>query len=133
YNGCQPGWSCWNPRYKTYTDGFWAAINEPPGRLGFWAAGGGTSCNGSPPTVGEIDKKYRALGGCNSFLGHPITHELKTPDGAGRYSVFQNGSIYWHPSTGAFEVHGLIRDKWAELDWEVGLLGYPITDEMKTP
>ncbi len=132
YNGCQPGWSCWQPRYKTYSDGFWAAINEPGG-LGFWAAAGGTSCNGSPATVGKIDEKYRALGGCGSFLGAPITSEQTTPDGNGRYSVFQNGSIYWTQSTGAYEVHGVIRDKWKELGWEAGLLGYPITDETKTP
>lgn len=80
-----------------------------------------------------IDAKYRALGGCSSFLGAPTTPETTTPDGVGRYSVFQTGSIYWTPSTGAFEVHGLIRDKWAELGWEVGLLGYPITDETPTP
>jgi hypothetical protein len=130
YNGCQPSWSCWGPRYQTYSDGYWAAIDEPGG-LGFWA-NTGTTCNGSPPTVGAIDAKYRALGGCGSLLGHPITSEQTTPDGIGRYSVFERGSIYWTPQTGAFEVHGLIRDKWRDLGWEVGY-GYPITDEMPTP
>jgi hypothetical protein len=132
YNGCQPGWSCWAPRIKTYTDGFWAALDEPGG-LPFWRSGGGTSCNGSPATTGLIDEKYRALGGCGSFLGAPTTPEMTTPDGVGRYSVFHNGSIYWTPATGAFEVHGLVRDKWAALGWEVGFLGYPITDETPTP
>lgn len=28
------------------------------------------------------------------------------------------------------EVHGAIRDKWASLGYERGLLGYPISDEM---
>jgi hypothetical protein len=132
YNGCQPTWSCWNARYQTYSDGYYAAINEPGG-LGFWASGGGTSCAGSPATVGEIDAKYRALGGCGSFLGAPTTAEMTTPDGVGRYSVFQNGSIYWTPTTGAFEIHGRIRDKYKEVGWEAGLLGYPITDEVPTP
>jgi hypothetical protein len=131
YNGCQPGWSCWGPRYQTYSDGYYAAINEPGG-LGFWRDIG-TSCNGSPATVGLIDAKYRALGGCGSFLGRPITWETTPPDGVGRFSVFEQGSIYWTPSTGAFEVHGVIRDKWAALGWEVGFLGYPITDETSTP
>lgn len=36
YNGCQPGWSCWSPRYQTYTDGMNQAISEPGG-LGFWS------------------------------------------------------------------------------------------------
>ena len=131
YNGCQPTWSCWSPRYQTYSDGYNRAISEPGG-LGFWAALG-TSCNGSPMTVGAIDEKYRALGGCGSLLGAPTTSEQGTPDGVGRYSVFQNGSIYWSPSTGAFEVHGLIRDEWARLGWEAGFAGYPISDETPTP
>jgi hypothetical protein len=130
YNGCQPGWSCWAPRYKTYSDGYFAAISEPGG-LAFWTPG--TSCNGSPLTVGAIDAKYRGLGGCTSLLGRPITEERITPDGAGRFSVFELGSIYWTASTGAFEVHGVIRDAWAAHGWEAGFLGYPLTDEMKAP
>ncbi|HET9992049.1 MAG TPA: hypothetical protein VFQ65_26145, partial [Kofleriaceae bacterium] len=69
YNGCQPGWSCWSARYQTYSDGYNAAINEPGG-IGFWNDTG-TSCGGSPATVGQIDIKYRALGGCTSILGKP--------------------------------------------------------------
>jgi hypothetical protein len=132
YNGCQPGWSCWSARYQTYSDGYNAAIDEAGG-LAFWNAAAGTSCNGSPATVGQIDIKYRALGGCTSFLGVPTTAEQGTPDGVGRYSVFENGSIYWTAQLGAFEVHGQIRDEWAAVGWEAGLLGYPITDETTTP
>ena len=77
YNGCQPGWSCWGPRYQTYSDGYFAAINDPGG-LGFWGTPA-RRCNGSPPTVGSIDAKYRALGGCTSVLGHPITSEQTRP------------------------------------------------------
>jgi len=131
YNGCQPSWSCWGPRYRTYSDGYNAAIAEPGG-LGFWRDAG-TRCDGSPATVGQIDVKYRALGGCGSFLGRPTTDELAAPDGVGRYSVFEHGSIYWSPSSGAFEVHGAIRDAWAALGWEAGLLGYPLSDELATP
>ena len=29
-------------------------------------------------------------------------------------------------------MHGLIRQRWAELGWEVGYLGYPMTDEIAT-
>ena len=128
YNGCQPEWSCWSPRYQTYSDGLRMAIDEPGG-LAFWAAESGTRCGSSPATVGAIDIKYRALGGCGSILGAPTTAEKTTPDGAGRYSVFERGSIYWHPSIGAFEVHGVIRDKWKDTGWEAGQLGYPISDE----
>ncbi|HEX8199756.1 MAG TPA: hypothetical protein VF590_04660, partial [Isosphaeraceae bacterium] len=43
---------------------------------------------------------------------------------------YQRGSIYWSPATGAHEVHGAIRDKWASLRWENSYLGYPTSDEM---
>lgn len=84
-------------------------------------------------TEGAIGEKYRALGGCGSVLGGPLTSELPTKDGVGRYNVFERGSIYWSPETGAHAVVGAIRDKWKEHNWEIGLLGYPTTDELKTP
>jgi hypothetical protein len=79
--------------------------------------------------VGEIARKYDALGGCGSLLGPPISEERGTPDGVGRYSVFERGSIYWAPHLGAYEVHGRIRDAWAAAGWEAGELGYPVSDE----
>ncbi len=132
YNGCQPGWSCWEPRYGTYSDGMWAAVNDTGGRA-FWNADAATRCGDSPPVVGAINAKYLSLGGCGSVLGAPITEERATPDAAGRYSVFERGSIYWTQAGGAFEVHGVIRDKWADVGWEAGMLGYPMTDETPTP
>ncbi len=94
----------------------------------------GTRCpGGAGVTGGAIDAKYRALGGCGSILGAPITGEITTPDRVGRYNVFEKGSIYWTPQLGAHEVHGRIRDKWKDLGWEPGVLGYPITDEIQTP
>jgi hypothetical protein len=130
YNGCQPSWSCWGPRYQTYSEGYQLAIDEPGG-LGFWNRG--TRCGSSPPVVGEIEKKYLAMGGCSSVLGAPTAAEVVTPDSVGRYSVFATGSIYWTPDLGAHEVHGLIRDAWATLGWEAGALGYPTSDESATP
>lgn len=82
---------------------------------------------------GEIKKKYDALGGRSGFLGKPLTDETGTPDGIGRYNVFDNGSIYWSPNTAAHEVHGNIRNKWQQFGWEQGVLGYPATDETTTP
>jgi hypothetical protein len=83
-----------------------------------------------PKAIGAIREKWLELGGENGFLGEPQTNELKTPDGVGRYNHFQGGSIYWTPATGAHEVHGDIRDKWASLGWERSFLGYPVSDEM---
>jgi len=132
YNGCQPDWSCWQPRYQTYSDGMWTAIDEAGG-LSFWVEDASTRCGTSPMVVGAINAKYVTLGGCDSMLGAPVSEELAAPDGTGRYSVFEHGSIYWTPSRGAFEVHGSIRDKWKDTGWEAGVLGYPLTDETSSP
>ncbi|MCW2622206.1 MAG: Conserved exported protein of unknown function [Frankiales bacterium] len=78
---------------------------------------------------GAILERYVALGGPNSFLGVPLTSELPTPNGAGRYNLFQGGSIVWSPTTGAWEVHGLIRDLWGATGFEDGFLGFPTTNE----
>jgi len=131
YNGCQPGWSCWSARYGSYSDGLNQVLADTGG-TGFWTSG--TSCPGGTGTTGgAIDAKYRALGGCGSVLGVPKTNEVAAPDGVGRYTVFDRGSIYWTQATGAFEVHGVIRDQWSALAWETGPLGYPISDELQTP
>jgi hypothetical protein len=79
---------------------------------------------------GAIFARYRdSLGGAAGVLGVPITDETTAPDGVGRFNHFQYGSMYWTPSTGAHEVHGAIRDKWASLGWERSPLGYPTSDE----
>jgi hypothetical protein len=78
---------------------------------------------------GAILAEYAALGAEGGFLGYPVTDERPTPDGAGRYNHFQNGSIYWSYASGAHEVHGAIRDKWASLGWEQGWLGFPMEGE----
>lgn len=84
--------------------------------------------------MSPIDDKYAQLGGPNGFLGHPVdegagSNEMDTADGRGRVRDFQGGSIYWSPATGAHEIHGAIRVKWAQLRG----LGFPTTDELPTP
>ncbi len=82
---------------------------------------------------GSIRDKWSTLG-WERFFGYPTTDESTTPDGIGRYNHFDGGgSIYWTPSTGAHEIHGPIRDKWASLGWETNpALGYPISDVVAT-
>lgn len=83
---------------------------------------------------GLIRERWRTMGAELSRLGYPMTNESTTPDGVGRYNHFQNGSIYWTPATGAHEVLGAIRERWAELRWESGVLGYPVAapvDELR--
>ncbi|MFI5565132.1 PQQ-dependent sugar dehydrogenase [Amycolatopsis japonica] len=91
-----------------------------------------TAATGAHYIKGEIRNKWRALG-WERYFGYPTTDESGTPDGVGKYNHFsQAGSIYWTPSTGAYEVHGLIRARWSAIGWENGV-GYPITDETWTP
>ncbi|WP_436786729.1 LGFP repeat-containing protein [Yinghuangia sp. YIM S10712] len=94
----------------------------------YWTEGTGVHL-----VKGAIRDKWSRLGWERGPLGYPITDELTTPDGRGRYTHFQHGSIYWTPETGAREIHGGIRDKWAQLRWEKGPLGYPVTDELTAP
>lgn len=76
-----------------------------------------------------IQQKYYELGGDGGILGKATTALSQCPDGVGYYIHYEHGSIYWSPSTGAHEVHGAIREKWASIGWEQSLLGYPTTDE----
>jgi hypothetical protein len=77
----------------------------------------------------EIRAKYESLGGPHGFLGIPTSEEFPAGGGRGLGMHFQGGSIYWSPSTGAHEVRGAIRDRWAAANWENGFLGFPISDE----
>lgn len=87
---------------------------------------------------GAIYDKYTDfVGGKNGkfqyFLGAPTSDEFRTPNKNGAGQHFEGGSIYWSPATGAHEVHGAIKDKWASLGWENSFLGFPTTDETTTP
>lgn len=65
----------------------------------------------------------------NAWLGARLTDgEIATPDNVGRRAEFEGGQIYWHPSTGAHAIPTDLFGKFAELGWEAGTLGYPITD-----
>lgn len=81
--------------------------------------------------MSAIDDKWSQC----PWLGAPVdegagTAEMTMPDGRGRARDYQNGSIYWTPELGAFEIHGDIRVKWAQLGGLRGVLGYPATDEL---
>ncbi|MGQ8826222.1 LGFP repeat-containing protein [Bacillus sp. NA_146.1] len=88
---------------------------------------------------GLIGERWLAIG--REKFGFPITDELATPDGRGRYNHFRavhlpgkpEASIYWTPQTGAHEIYGAIRGKWAELGWEKSRLGYPVGPEQDRP
>jgi glucose/arabinose dehydrogenase len=95
----------------------------------YWSPG-----TGAHEVYGVIRGKWAEKGLEAGILGYPVTGENGTPDGVGRYNHFNKGaSIYFTPGTGAHEVHGSIRGLWEQLNWEKGVLGYPITDETTTP
>ena len=53
-------------------------------------------------------------------------------DGIGRYNKFQHGTIYWSPTTGAFEVHGAILQAYLSVQATRSRLGYPTSDVFPT-
>ncbi|WP_040405837.1 PQQ-dependent sugar dehydrogenase [Amycolatopsis nigrescens] len=100
--------------------------NYERGRM-YW-----TPATGAKFIFGGIFAKYLTMGAHNGF-GVPVTDELSTADGIGRFNHFTNrGSIYWTPSTGAQSTCCQIREVWQALGSETGL-GYPTTSELTTP
>jgi uncharacterized protein with LGFP repeats len=89
-----------------------------------------TPQTGANAVWGDIGRKY-VEAGMERGYGYPVTDELPTPDGRGRYNHFEHGrSIYWTPQTGAHLIYGAIRELWAAMGWERSWLGYPRSDEM---
>ncbi|MFD3510316.1 LGFP repeat-containing protein [Nocardia sp. NPDC058666] len=80
--------------------------------------------------AGQIRDKFAQVGNESGQLGYPVTREL--PAAGGRFNHFQKGSIYWSVGTGAHQISGPIRDKWAALGWESSPLGFPLTDVAAT-
>src|SRR4051812_15851575 len=74
---------------------------------------------GAFAVVGLIREKWISLG--REQFGYPVTDELGTPGGRGRFNHFRTlqvlgdpeASIYFTPQTGAHEVRGAIRAAWA--------------------
>jgi LGFP repeat len=73
---------------------------------------------------------YEELGGLRSELGRPIGDTTRVPDGRGKVTEFEKGTMYSTATTGAHEVHGLIRAKWKDLGGPMGELGYPTSNEI---
>ncbi|QNQ89420.1 hypothetical protein GP475_01335 [Corynebacterium poyangense] len=82
---------------------------------------------------GKIREKWADKSWERGDLGFPVTDELPTPGGLGRFNHFEGGSIYWTSTTDAHVVWGAIRQRWADLGWEQSPLGFPTTDEVFTP
>lgn len=89
---------------------------------------------GSQDIRGAIRAKWFESGAERGPLGYPTTGETGTPDGIGRFNHFagDNGSIYWTADTLAHSIQGPVREAWAQTGWELGPLGYPVTDQATT-
>jgi hypothetical protein len=74
------------------------------------------------PAENQIDKVAAA----NPWLGKRISIEIACPDKRGRFAHFEAGYVYWTAKTGAYAIPNAIFEKYAELRWETGILGYPI-------
>jgi uncharacterized protein with LGFP repeats len=83
---------------------------------------------GAHSVRGAILAAWGRLGWENG-LGFPTTDD--SPAKGGFYNHFQNGSIYWSPATGARDVRGAIRTKWASMGWEGGPAGFPVTGDSR--
>ena len=85
---------------------------------------------------GAIRERYAALGGPGGFLGYPFTDETPVRRGAqeaGRSNRFEGGLILWSPATGAWEVHGAIREAWENAHkGATGEFGFPVSNETRT-
>jgi uncharacterized protein with LGFP repeats len=106
------------------------AMPDGRGRAGDFEQGSiyWTPEHGAHEVHGAIRLKWAQCGGHGGVLGYPVSDESPCGPGQGRFNHFEGGSIYWRPDLGAHEVHGQIRDLWANLGWQAGRLGYPVTD-----
>lgn len=74
---------------------------------------------------GRIGARYSEMNGPASWLGFPTGEERSIRGGF--LQSFENGIIYWSPSTGAVAVKDDIVDAWGEHGWETGSFGYPVS------
>jgi hypothetical protein len=84
---------------------------------------------------GAILTKYLASGSVGAW-GFPTSNESDVRrDGAviGKFNDFEACTIYWSGATGAFEVHGDIREKYRGINGPLGALGFPTSDEAAIP
>ena len=149
------GWAYWHTAtgaYRTADNIGWSYISlrGPTGVLGYPIANPQAEPNSgasqafqngwlyySPTTSihvvsGPIGKSYDTLGGPAGVLGFPIAAANAEPDG-GSSQAFQNGSLYWSPTTSIHRLSGVIGDSYAVLGGPGGLLGYPIAAQKAEP
>jgi uncharacterized protein with LGFP repeats len=125
----------------------WAALRWELGPLGYptadtrcgWVDGGcyqhfaggslfWSQASGVHMVRGAMRDRWKATGWAAGPLGYPTSDEYCGLAKGGCFQVFQKGSLYWTPTTGAHAVAGQIRDAWAAQGYETGRLGYPVEE-----
>ena len=76
----------------------------------YWSA-----ATGAHAVHGDVDRRYRALGGPASAWGLPTSEETAGEIATARQNAFVGGVIIWSARTGAHGVRGPILDRWAAL------------------
>ncbi|QEH34998.1 LGFP repeat protein [Aquisphaera giovannonii] len=80
-----------------------------------------SNATGAHVVYGAIGDRYAAMGGPAGVLGLPTSDEMNAT--GGRISHFQNGDLYWSPSTGVQEtitIHGVPGGEAQTDDWSCG-------------
>ena len=87
---------------------------------------------GAHPVTTHFSTVWARAGWEQGALGYPTTDEIGLSDKIGRKQSFQKGHIYGSLA-GVASIQGAIYDKWVQSGAENGPLGYPTSDETKTP
>ena len=85
----------------------------------YWSA-----ATGAHEIHGDILGRYRQ-DNVEGNYGLPTSDEQGAPDGVGRFSNFEHGSIYWTPATGAHEIDSRVLPFWLNMGGPASWLGYP--------
>ena len=80
---------------------------------------------GAYAAYGDIERRYRVLGGPALLWGLPISDEADGEVAGTRESAFVNGLIVWSRDTGAHGVRGPVLERWSALGAARSGLGLP--------
>ncbi|MEN2745028.1 hypothetical protein [Sinomonas halotolerans] len=81
-------------------------------------------------TRGAIRGAWARAGAQNGALRYPTTDEVGGLRDSGVRQLFQGGSIYWTPTTGAQILRGAVRNLWLNYGAQDGYVRYPTTGEV---
>jgi uncharacterized protein with LGFP repeats len=111
----------WSPQLEALEDrqllsGFATNIHLPP-----------------TPIYDPIQAEYTSLGGAGGVLGSPASAEMATPYGGGRYERFQNGAIFYSPTTGVHDLYGKVAIEYFATAGETDYYGTPVQKVLGLP